>query len=308
MKRSPLTIVVAAILIVIFGLLLFVYQVRKSEVAVVTLFGKMHTVKTDPGPGLRWPWPIENVYKLDQRVQILEGKFEQVKLPDQNILMLSVYAGYRIEDPKAFFPIFDKGSISEAEKALEAFVRSAKNEVAGQHPFSDFVSTDEKQMKFTQIEDEILQKVQKQVHDKGYGIELKFIQIKKIGLPDSVTQNVFDRMTSERQYYISKIQSLGEEEATKIKSAADSTAIKLLGDADAQAFTIRGEGEAQMMKSLEILQQNPSLANFNMQMTALEEFLKKNATLVLDQSTSPLQWLRMDQSSQATSTNLIDPK
>ncbi|HUD82312.1 MAG TPA: SPFH domain-containing protein, partial [Candidatus Saccharimonadales bacterium] len=80
MKRSPLTIVVAAILILIFGLLLFVYQVRKSEVAVVTLFGKIHAVKSDPGPGLRWPWPIENVYKLDQRVQDLEGKFEQIKL------------------------------------------------------------------------------------------------------------------------------------------------------------------------------------------------------------------------------------
>jgi membrane protease subunit HflC len=307
MKRSPLTIVVAAILILIFGLLLFVYQVRKSEVAVVTLFGKIHTVKSDPGPGLRWPWPIENVYKLDQRVQDLEGKFEQIKLPDQNIILLSVYVGYRIQDPRAFFPKFASGSIPEAEKVLEGLVRSAKNEVAGQHPFSDFVSTDEQQMKFTQIESQILQKVQEQVHDKDYGIEIKFIQIEKIGLPEGVTQNVFDRMTSERQYYISKIQSQGEEEATKIKSAADSTAAKLLADADAQAFKIRGEGEAQMMKSLEILQQNPSLANFNMQMTALQEFLKK-ATLILDQNTSPLQWLRMDQSSQAISTNLIDPK
>jgi membrane protease subunit HflC len=308
MKRSPLTIVVAAILIVIFGLLLFVYQVRKSEVAVVTLFGKIHTVETNAGPGLRWPWPIEYVYKLDQRVQILDGKFDQVKLPDQNILMLSVYVGYRIQDARAFFPNFANGSIPEAEKVLEGLVRSAKNEVAGQHPFSDFVSTDEQQTKFTQIENEILQKVQKQVQDHNYGIDIRFVQIEKVGLPESVTQNVLDRMQSERQFYISRIQSQGEEESTKIKSAANSTAAKLLSDADAKAFTIRGEGEAQMMKSLEILQQNPSLATFNMQMTGLEEFLKKNSTLVLDQSTSPLQWLRMDQSSQATSTNILDPK
>ncbi len=120
MKRSPITIVVAAILIVIFGLLLFVYQVRKSEVAVVTLFGKIHTVKSEPGPGLRLPWPIEYVYKLDQRVQILDGKYEQVQLADQNILMLSVYVGYRIDDARAFFPQFAAGSISEAEKVLEA--------------------------------------------------------------------------------------------------------------------------------------------------------------------------------------------
>jgi modulator of FtsH protease HflC len=308
MKRSPLTIVVAAILILIFGLLLFVYQVRKSEVAVITLFGNIRTVNTEPGPGLRWPWPIENVYKLDQRIQELDGKYEQIKLPDQNILMLAVFVGYRIDDAGAFFKSFDKGSISEAEKALEGFVRTAKNEVAGQHPFSDFVSTDEQQMKFTQIENEILAKVQQQIHDRGYGLEIKFVQIEKIGLPESVTKNVFDRMTSERQYYISKIQSLGEEEATKIKSEADSTAAKLLADADAQAFKIKGEGEAQMMKSLEILQQNPSLANFNMQMTALESYLKKNSTLILDQDYNPLQWLKMDQSSHAGVTNLLDPK
>ncbi|HEX3719521.1 MAG TPA: SPFH domain-containing protein [Verrucomicrobiae bacterium] len=307
MKRSPLTIVVAAILIVIFGLLLFVYQVRKSEVAVVTLFGKIHDVKMTPGPALRWPWPIENVHMLDQRIQNFEGKYEQFKLPDQNIIFLSVYVGYRIDDPRAFYPKF--GTIPEAQRVLEGLVRSAKNEVAGQHPFSDFVSTDQKQMKFAQIENEIQQEVQKQVREKDYGIEIKFIQIKKIGLPDVVTQNVFDRMTSERQYYISKIQSEGEEEATKIKSAADSTAAKLLADADAQAFKIRGEGEAQMMKSLEILQQNPSLANFNMQMTALEQFLKKNSTLVLDESSSPLQWMRMDEAFRPASTNsILDPK
>lgn len=307
MKRSPLTIVVAAILIVIFGLLLFVYQVRKSEVAVVTLFGKIHDVKTTPGPALRWPWPIENVHMLDQRIQNFEGKYEQFKLPDQNIIFLSVYVGYKIDDPREFYPKF--GTIPEAQRVLEGLVRSAKNEVAGQHPFSDFVSTDQKQMKFAQIEKEIQDEVQKQVAEKGYGIEIKFIQIKKIGLPDVVTQNVFDRMTSERQYYISKIQSEGEEEATKIKSAADSSAAKLLADADAQAFKIRGEGEAQMMKSLEILQQNPSLANFNMQMTALEQFLKKNSTLVLDESSSPLQWMRMDQAFRPASTNtFLDPK
>jgi modulator of FtsH protease HflC len=306
MKRSPLTIVVAAILILIFGLMLFVYQVRKSEVAVVTLFGKIHSVKNDPGPGLRWPWPIEKVYKLDQRIQNFEGKYEQFKLPDQNIIFLSVFVGYKIQDPSAFFSRFREGSIPEAEKVLDPVVRSAKNEVAGQHPFSDFVSTDETRMKFNQIESEIQLKVQKQVND--YGIEVKFVQIKKIGLPESVTQNVLDRMTSERAYYKSIIQSEGEFEASKIKSEADSTAAKLISDADAESLRIRGEGEAQMMKSLEVLQQNPSLATFNMKMTALEMFLKKNSTLILDPTYSPLEWLRMDQSSQATSTNLPDSK
>ena len=49
MKRSPLTLAVAFVLIIVFGLLLFTYQVRKSEVAVVTLFGKIVREKPEPG-------------------------------------------------------------------------------------------------------------------------------------------------------------------------------------------------------------------------------------------------------------------
>jgi membrane protease subunit HflC len=292
MKRSRLTITVAFVLIVIFGLLLFVYQVRKSEVAVITLFGKVDHVKDTPGPGFRLPWPIETVYKLDQRIQNFEGKYEQVKLPDQNILMLLVSVGWRIDDPAKFFPRFTNGSIAAVQGDLEDLVRSSKNAVAGQHPFSDFVSTDEKQMKFTQIEDEILQKIRQQVKINNYGIEIMFVQIKKIGLPETVTQNVFDRMSAEREFYIAQIRSSGEEVSSKIKSKADSDASKQLSDADAQAYAIRGEGEKQMITSLQVLQQNPELSDFLLQITALDQLLKEKSTLILDQSTSPLNLLQ----------------
>ena len=301
MKRKPLTLAVAVVLLVIFGLMLFVYQVRLSEVAVVTFFGKIAQVNTNAGPGLRLPYPIEKVFKLDQRIQNFEGKdkFEEIKLHDQNIIFLSVYVGYRISDPTNFFIKFLNGSIPVAERTLDDIVRSSKLEVAGRHDFSDFISTDTNQMKFAQIEKEILDEVQRRVNDQHYGVEIKFTQIQKVGLPESVTQNVFDRMTAERQNYISEIQSQGELESTRIKSAADSTAAKMLYDADAQAFTIRGEGEAQMMKSLEVLQKNPNLATFNMQIAAMEQFLRKKTTLVLDLSTSPLQWLQMAEPTKA---------
>ena len=168
MKRKPLTLVVAAVLLVIFGLMLFVYQVRLSQVAVVTRFGNVVGVKTDPGPGLRLPYPIERVFVLDQRIQNFEGKgkFEEIKLHDQSIILLSVYVGYRISDATNFFTKFLNGSISEAEEKLKDLVRSAKSEVVGRHDFSDFVSNDPQQLKFAKIEQEILDEVQKRVNDQ----------------------------------------------------------------------------------------------------------------------------------------------
>ncbi|HTA31373.1 MAG TPA: hypothetical protein VK731_12855, partial [Candidatus Cybelea sp.] len=103
----------------------------------------------------------------------------------------------------------------------------------------------------------------------------------------------FTRMTSERQYYIDNIDSAGLLKSTEIRATADGKAANLVADAEAQSVKIRGEGEAEMMKSLAILQQNPNLATFNMQITAMEQMLKKKTTLILDLSTSPLQWLQM---------------
>ena len=106
MKRSPLTIVVALLLIAIFGLMLFVFQVRQSEVAVVTLLDKMETdnARTNPGPHLQWPWPIERVYKLDQRVHSLEDKLEPVTLPDQNIIHAAHLCGLAHFRSRQVFP------------------------------------------------------------------------------------------------------------------------------------------------------------------------------------------------------------
>jgi regulator of protease activity HflC (stomatin/prohibitin superfamily) len=51
---------------------------------------------------------------------------EEIKLHDQNIILLSVYVGYRISDPTNFFTKFLNGSIPVAESVLNDLVRSSK--------------------------------------------------------------------------------------------------------------------------------------------------------------------------------------
>src|SRR5579863_9972190 len=198
MKRNPLTITIGALLVVVFGVLLFFIQVRKSTVVVITTFGKPTRTLPEPGLYLKWPWPIQQAYTFDQRIQNFEDKFDEALTEDSYNLLTLVYVGWKIKDPQAFFPKFANGSIPEAEKAMEGVVRSAKSAVIGKHPLSDFVSTDQKQLKFEAIESEILTIIQDQVNKKDYGIELDYLGIKKLGFPESVTQEVFKRMTSER--------------------------------------------------------------------------------------------------------------
>ena len=287
MKRNFLTVVIGAVLIVIFALLLFIFQVRLSEVAVVTTFGKPVQNITEPGAYFKWPWPIQKVYKFDQRVQNFEDKFNENMTADHITLLASVYVGWKISDAKAFFPKFAGGSISAAQSQLEGIIRSAKIAVIGKHTLSEFVNADPKDLQFDAIEMEIEQAVQSRLEMNNYGMKLEFLGFKKIGLPESVTQAVFARMTSERQVQISELQFKGEADAQKIKSAADRQASEVVNNAVADATRIRGEGEAAAARVLPVFQQNPELANFLLRIDALQQALNQRSTLIFDERTPP---------------------
>ncbi|MCI0744848.1 MAG: protease modulator HflC [Verrucomicrobia subdivision 3 bacterium] len=289
MKRNPI-IIIGLLLLLIFGLLLFFFQVRTTEVAVVTTFGQPKREVVEPGAYLRWPPPINNVYKFDKRIHNFESKFEQVFTADGHSLLIMVYAGWSITQPRLFFPRFGD-STARLEEALEGLVRNAYSGVVGTHPFGHFISTDERQLRFLEIESEILKRVQNDVTANGYGVEVKFLGIKRIGLPESVTKLVFERMQSERQLQVRRIESEAQRDASDIRSAANLESANLIAAADAQATRIRGEGDAAQAQSLQVFQQNPGLANYLMSLRALEDFLKERATLILDTQTLPLNLL-----------------
>ncbi len=290
MKRNPVTIAIGALLLVIFILLLFLFQVRKTESAVVTTFGRVSR-QAGPGAHFRLPWPIQSVHKFDQRVHSHESKFEQVLTSDGNNLLISVYVGWNITDPTIFLTRFN-GDTAKAEASLEGLIRNAYSGVVGRHPFSHFISTDEKELKFVEIEQEMQSRIQADCRALTNGLTIAFLGIKRLGLPENVTKLVFERMESERAVLVSQIQGDGERQASEIRSRADFESAKLLAEADAQATKIQGEGEKLAARSFEVFKQEPELAIFLLKLKALEQFLQNRTTLILDDSTAPLDLLK----------------
>lgn len=292
MKRNKITLLIGAILVLIFGLLLFTFQVRTTDVAVVTTFSKPTRDITEPGAYARLPWPIQRVHYFDKRVQSFEDKFTQDYTADKNTLLTSVYVGWRITDPKLFFPKFKGGSIIEAQKILGDLVRNAKTATVGRHPLTDFVSVNSGGTNFVAIENEMLEAVRSRVQANNYGIAVEFLGINKLGFPEPVTQDVFSQMSSERQVLIEQLQRDGESRAQMIRSDADRRAAEMTAVAKGQATEIRGKGEIEAVKSLAIFQQSPELASFFFRLTALEESLRDRATLIFDQGNVPFDLFR----------------
>ena len=302
MKRNPLTLVIGLLLILIFGLLLFTFQVRTTEVAVVTTFGKPTRPITAPNLYFKWPWPIQKVWSFDRRVQNFEDRLTEGLTRDSFNLLTSVYVGWKVSDPTAFFPRFagSANPIAAAEALLDQWLGNTKTAVVGRHPLSDFISTSDNGASFMAIEKEILGAIQSQLSTNNLGLEIEFLGIKRLQLPESVTQSVFERMTSERKVLADRFQYEGEAEAQRIRSDAERKAAEVLANAEGQATEIKGKGEAEAAKSLKVFQQNPELASFIFRLSALEGSLKDRSILIFDQHTPPFDLFR------GVSTNLLN--
>jgi membrane protease subunit HflC len=288
MKRNSLIVVVGILLVAIFACWLCAFQVRTTEVAVKTTFGNPTESCTNAGLYFKWPPPIQRVTKFDKRIQNseFENKFREDLTADGFTLLTSVYVGWRISDPGIFLQKFP-GGIPAAEQQLGNLVSTPKSAVIGKHPLSDLISANEGGSKFNAIENEILGAVQSQLQTNNYGITVDFLGFRKIGLPQSTTEKVFDRMTQERNRLVSAVQSEGESQASIIRSDANLRASKTLSAAQGVALAIQGEGQKEAAKYLGVFQQNPELASFLFRLNALEDSLKDKSTLIFDQQTEP---------------------
>ena len=289
MKKNPISLAVGVILLLIFVALIFCFQVRSTEMAVVTTFGRFSRAVADPGLYFRLPQPFQKIYKFDQRLQVFERKYEQNFTRDKKTPVVSVFVGWRIADARAFLELHN-GDIGKAEAALESIVRDAKNSVLGRHDFSELVSPDPAQVHFDLIESEMKETMAVNAL-KSAGIKVELVGIKQLGLPESLTAKVFDRMKTEREKLVKSYIAEGEAEATKIKSGAERERQELLAKANRDAQILLGEAEAKATESYKVLNQEPEFAEFLLKLRGLEQF-KDRSTLILDANTPPLDLLR----------------
>ena len=289
MKQNNITLVTSGVLLLIFLCMLFTFQVRQTEVAVVTTFGRFSHSVTNAGFQWRLPWPVQKVYWFDNRLQTFETKIDQPITQDQISLLISVYVGWRITDPKLFLESFN-GDITKAEQTLEPIARNAQNGRIGQHRFGDLISTNQADLKFDQIENEMFDAMQA-LTKSSYGLAIETLGIKQINLPESITTTVFERMKKERETLVATYQSEGDREGKNIKAKADNAASDILARANADREIIIGQAEQKAAAYYAVFEQKPELAKFLFDLKAVEQSLKEHSSLILGPQTPPFNLL-----------------
>lgn len=289
MKRPLMLMLSGLLIIALFTVMQLLFIVREGEVAVVTHLGRPVRALTEAGLYRRWPWPVQRIYTYDNRLRTLPGSFEEALTADGKNILLALYAGWRIADPIRFLERV--GTVEQAEINLDGLLRTYKNAAAGQYRFSQFVNTDATALRGEELEQKVLDQARAPALER-YGVELRVVGIRKLGLPEAITQSVFERMRSERQALADGYRSEGEGEAIRIRAGADSERDQLLARAEADARRSLAQGEAEAAEQFKVFEKSPELALFLRKLDALEETLASKSTVVLSSDTQPFDLLR----------------
>ena len=299
--KSTSTLFVGLVIIALLLLYMLTYQVSFNEVAVVTTFGKAgpNAVKRgdDPAGGiignlyLRWPSPVQKVYRYDSRIRILEDRLEEQQTLDKQSVIVQAYVAWRISDPLAFYQSMSTAEKAAVEKAIERLrsgLRDAKSEI-GRFTFDQLTNPDPAQLKIAEAEDAIRARLQASIdrEQPSWGITIDDVGIKRIELPEKVSEKVFERMKATRQRLAQSARSEGEARASDIKSKAESARQRIEAFAERRAQEIRAEGAAAAAEYYSVFQQNEDFAIFLRKLEALRSTLAKNTTFLIDTRVMP---------------------
>jgi len=285
------TILLGVIVAAIFLVIIFSFQVKSTEYAVITTMGKISDT-ADAGLHFRWPYPIQNVYKFDKRIRCFEGtagKLEETLTRDAQNVLVGIYISYRIQSPEKFFNSWV--TIDKAEEDLNKWMRSDKDQVIGKFNFDQLINTEPAKMRLAEIEEQIRTSLQAKTLDK-YGVEIVSVGINSINIPEKTTKSVFDRMIAERNKVSTQYRTEGENQAKTIKMLADNNKLQVLTDASAAAKRVRAEGDAAAAKYFADFQKNPELAMFLRKLDSLKKVMGAKTTLILDTDSAPFDILK----------------
>lgn len=292
MQRT-LRILIAAIVVLAILAFMTTYTVRFTERAVVTTFGKAgeSSVKTEPGLGFKWPYPIQSVTKYDTRQRYSETRSEALATADNRQIIVQSFIVWEVKDPLKFFQSYGNAGarevdhVKQAEETLKAKLRSALA-ATSRYRLNDLLNSEASGgSKLPELEAKVLEAIGGKAVDPQTGISIASVGIHSLELPESVTEAVFKSMEAARRRIADAEVKRGESQAASIRAKAEGEAKTIQDFANRQAAVIRAQGEQEAAKYLALQKDDPELAVFLQNLRFLREALSnKKTTLVLPMS------------------------
>ncbi|KAE9630430.1 protease modulator HflC [Parasedimentitalea maritima] len=230
------TFLLPVIVLAVVATLSAMFIVDEREKALVLQFGRVVSVKEDPGLAFKIPL-IQEVVTYDDRILSREvGPLEITPLDDRR-LVVDAFARYRIADVRQFRQAVGAGGIAVAENRLDSILRAEIREVLGSVSSNDILSSDRAVLMLRIRNSAITQA-------RGLGLEVIDVRLKRTDLPQANLEATFARMRAEREREAADEIARGKEAAQRVRAQADRTQVELVSEAEREAEIIRGQADA----------------------------------------------------------------
>ena len=280
-KRHWPAIIIVGTCAIIFLVSSMTFTVSNSEHVIVKRFGSYSKLASE-GLNFKWPYPVEDITRIDKRIQHFERPLTQTALADVRNLLVSVTAGWKVNDPKLFLESVN--SIDSAEGIMKNIIGTPTGNIFPKYSINQVFTTDKESHKIDEIRAKILEGC-KAIGSK-YGIDIVYVGFTQLAFAPSATAAVLNRMKSERKVIAEKYRNQGKENAQEIIRNANKEAKQKEVAAEINAEKIRRQADidvAAIYRSFE----NPELVAFLKQLESLRKVLDDKTQMVIDLNTPP---------------------
>ncbi len=215
------------------------FTVNQTQQALVLQLGEPKRTIQEPGLSFKMPF-IQDVTYYEKRVlSLIPQDAQEVILSDQKRLMVDAYARYQISDPLLFYQTV-RNELG-ARGRLEAIIDSSVRRALGNETLASIL-TGQRNDITRSIGDEVNESV------SSLGIQIIDVRLRRADYPEATSQNIFNRMKSERTREAKEFRATGEEEAQKIRSAAEKIRTVIISEAQRTAQETRGSGDSEAIR------------------------------------------------------------
>lgn len=263
-----------------------VFVISETQRGVLLQFGEV--VKTDLAPGLHFKTPFVNsVRKFDGRILTVDSTPERFFTQEQKQLIVDSYAKFRIVDTAKYYTATSGEEFRAAALLSQRINDDLRNQVAGRS-VQEVVSGER---------DQLMEAVKARLNESvltELGVEVIDVRVKKIDLPNEVSQSVYRRMNAEREKEARELRSEGKEIAEGMRAEADRKVTVIEAEAVRDSEIIRGDGDATATRIYaDSFNRDPEFYAFTRSLNAYQQTFANGSDIMLLQPDSQFfQYLR----------------
>jgi membrane protease subunit HflC len=285
MKPNFGAVIAGAIaLLLILSASMFVVDQRQN--AIVFRLGEVVSIKKDPGLYFKVPM-LDNVRYFDVRILTIDtAEPERFLTSEKKNVLVDLFVKWRITDVRSYFTSVGGDELRAQTRLLQTINDGLRAEF-GNRTVHDVVSGER---------DKIMDLMRKKANEDAskIGVEVLDVRLKRVDLPQEVSESVYRRMEAERKRVANELRSTGSAESEKIRADADKQKEVILAEAYRDAQRIKGEGDAKASaiyaKAYEI---NPEFYAFYRSLEAYRaSFKNKSDVMVLEPNSDFFKYMK----------------